>query len=90
MRVFCRKMSGDDDDHAQRRVECRQMGTSIGAVDVDVVRCLSGRWRCRRATSARSASYANCSDGPPARTWRSTLTNYAPSSTPTSNTVLVL
>jgi len=22
-RVFCRKMSGDDDDHAQRRVECR-------------------------------------------------------------------
>jgi len=23
--VFCRKMSGDDDDHAQRRVECRSM-----------------------------------------------------------------
>jgi len=28
-RVFCRKMSGDDDDHAQRQVECRQMGTSV-------------------------------------------------------------
>jgi len=28
-RVFCRKMSGDDDDHAQRRVECRQTGTSV-------------------------------------------------------------
>ena len=24
--VLCRKMSGDDDDHAQRRVECRQIG----------------------------------------------------------------
>jgi len=23
-RVFCRKMSGDNDDHAERRVECRQ------------------------------------------------------------------
>jgi len=24
-----RKMSGDDVDHAQRRVECRQIGTSV-------------------------------------------------------------
>jgi len=27
--VLYRKMSGDDDDHAQRRVECRQRGTSV-------------------------------------------------------------
>jgi len=28
-RVFCRKMSGDNDDRAQRRAECRQIGTSV-------------------------------------------------------------
>jgi len=28
-RVFCRKTSGDDDDHARRRVECRKTGTSV-------------------------------------------------------------
>ena len=27
--VLYRKMSGDDDDHAQRRVECRQRVTSV-------------------------------------------------------------
>ena len=27
--LLYRKMSGDDDDHAQRRVECRQTGTSV-------------------------------------------------------------
>jgi len=34
-RVFARTMSGDDADHARRRVECRQIG--IGYVGMTVI-----------------------------------------------------
>ena len=43
-RVFCRKMSGDDDDRAERRVECRQIGTSVLSLSV-CLSILSGTYR---------------------------------------------
>ena len=35
-RVSARKMSGDDDDHARRRVECRQIGTDVVLLTQDL------------------------------------------------------